>query len=265
MHAPRWPYIVVGLLLVCTTATLFWQHRQSVALQVEIDRRRNDARVRAQLLAENLQLHEASLHAKDLDELQAERVAVDSLRNDLAAIELRAQTAARKPARPLPTPWTGPGLPDSPLMQGEVTAAQWRDAGAATPQAAFESALWAAADGDVKALADLLTLHPDARAKAEDYFATLPAALKTELGSAGQLLALLTAKDVPLGSARITGMLPTNESRARLITQLTDTNGQKKNVSFNFLAENGRWRIVVPAEVVAKYRDRLSAPPGHRE
>jgi hypothetical protein len=228
-------------------------------LQVEIDRRRHDTRARARLLAENRQVQD------DLNALQAERAAVESLRSDLAAIELRAKTNARNPAAPRPSPWSGSGVSESPLMKGEVAAAQWRDAGAATPQAAFESALWAAAGGDVKALADLLTLNPAARSNAEDYFARLPAPLKTELGSAEQLLALLTAKDVPLGSARITGVLPTNESETRLITQLTDAHGQKKNVSFKLLAQDGRWRIVVPAAVVTKYRDGLRAPPDDRE
>jgi hypothetical protein len=256
MHPSRWPLMVIGSLLACTGVALFWQHQQAAALRVEIDQRRTEAQARARLLADNRQAQD------DLNALHAERAAVESLRSDLAVIELRAKTNARSPAPPGPATWSGPGVSESPLMKGEVAAAQWRDAGAATPQAAFESALWAAAGGDVKALADLLTLAPVARSNADDYFARLPAALKAELGSAEQLLALLTAKDVPLGGARITGVLPSSESETRLITQLTDAHGQKKNVSFKLLAQDGRWRIVVPAAVVAQYRDRLRAPPG---
>lgn len=260
MRAPLWPFIVIGLLLTGTSVVLFRQHSQSATLQTEIDRRHNDARERTQLLAENRQLQAASLAAKDIDALQAERDAVESLRRDLADIRRRAETNARQPANPRPAPSADWGVPESPLMKGEVAAAQWREAGAATPQAAFESVLWAAAGGDVKALADLLTLNPAARSKADDYFNGLPPALKTELGSTEQLLALLTAKDVPLGSARITGVLPTNESETKLLTQLIDVQGKKKIVSFNLRTEDGRWRLVVPPGVLAKYRANLQAP-----
>lgn len=259
MRAPSWPFVAIGLFLGGIAIVLSRQHQQTTALETEINRRRVEARTRAQLLAENRQLQAASPSAKDLDALQAERDAVEALRRHLADIKRRSEARAHSLALTTAASLTDPNQSDSPLMKGDVAVPQWRDAGAATPQATFESVLWAAAGGEVKTLADLLTIDPQVRSNVDEYFARLPPALKTELGSADQLLALLTAKDIPLGSARITGVLPTNESETRLITQLTDDRGQKKIAAFKLRTEDGRWRIVVPPGVVIKYRDTLQA------
>ncbi|MES2696293.1 MAG: hypothetical protein V4773_22670 [Verrucomicrobiota bacterium] len=80
--------------------------------------------------------------------------------------------------------------------------AQLRNAGRATPQAATETALWAATGGDVDALAGSLTFNDAGRARADQWFASLSDATRNQYGSAEKVIALLIAKD----AAGLTGM-----------------------------------------------------------
>ena len=232
---------------------LAWQRHAAVGLRAEIARQHTAVRERAQLLAEHEQLIKEQLSVEELDRLRAERTAVAGLRAEIEAMRHRVEAMARA-ATPEPR------LSRVSLADGVIPAAEWKNAGTATPDAALESVLWSAAGGDVEALAGLLRFDAEARAKAEGMFARLPPNLQNELGTPERLVALLTAKDVPLGAAQIVGTLPLPRE-TRLTTQLTGTDGKMKTVVFSLGSDEGRWHLVVPGSVVEKYATLLPAPP----
>jgi hypothetical protein len=259
MRTPRWPFVVIFALVATALASLGWQRHSAADLRMEITRRRAAAEEQTRLLAENRRLIATQISVEELDALRAERTVISGLRVDLDSIRRRAETAMRPTASA--NGITSAAKPvESPLTQGAVPAGQWRNAGAATPDAAFETALWAAAGGDIEALAAMLALDAAARTKTDELLARLPAQLRNELGTPERLIALLTAKDVPLGSARITGTFPL-PSETKLVTQLIDADGQEKSAMFSLQAEGGRWRLIVPTDVVEKYGAWLHAPP----
>jgi hypothetical protein len=96
------------------------------------------------------------------------------------------------------------------------------------------------------------------RGRVEEYLADLPATLRREVATPERLLALMTANNIPLGSARITGLLPQSDTETRIISQLTEPDGRKKTAIFIARRDEERWRLVVPAGVLRKYRDQLA-------
>lgn len=170
----------------------------------------------------------------------------------------RSETVARaestrKSSVALPVP------PAPSLRDGFVSAKSWKNAGRATPAAAFETALWASAGGDVETLAGLLLFDAEARTKAEALFTRLPSALRQELGNPERLIALLVAKDVPLGSAQIMAEIPT-EHGSQMRTLLMDEQGKLKPAQLSLRLEGTGWRFVVPPRAVEKYASQLQAP-----
>lgn len=67
----------------------------------------------------------------------------------------------------------------------------------------METALWAAAGGDIATLKDLLQLDGAVRAKAEEILARLPISSRAAYASAENLIAAFTTKSIPLGDAQL--------------------------------------------------------------
>jgi hypothetical protein len=177
---------------------------------------------------------------------------------EIEAIKRRADATPRHATRPALA--VGPDATASSLGEKAVPAHLWKNTGQATPAAAFETALWAAAGGDVDALSGLLWFDARAQASAEKIFATLPAGLQQELRTPDRLIALLTAKDVPLGSAQILVQYPTAEG-TKIVAQLIDSAGKAKESLFALRNEGTTWRLVVPADAVERYAVWLQASP----
>jgi hypothetical protein len=94
--------------------------------------------------------------------------------------------------------------PASALVIGEWRApTAWQNRGQATAVATIETALWAAAGGDLAALQNLLLLDEAVRFKAETLWAQLPETARASYTSAEQLLAAFATKFLPLGEAQL--------------------------------------------------------------
>ncbi len=92
----------------------------------------------------------------------------------------------------------------STLVVGEWRApGSWQKSGRSTPIATIETALWAAAGGDLAALQKLLHLDEAARVKAEALWARLPETARANYTSSEQLLAAFATKSLPLGEAQL--------------------------------------------------------------
>lgn len=252
MPAGKRSFAVLGTLIVATIAVLGWQHRRTNELRDEVVRQRVVAQEQARLQAENRQLVAAQMTETELADLIARRMAAEQLRTQLATMHRREE--ASTPAAAADTRSAVPSL------KGNSLAFQlWQNAGQATPDAAFQTTLWAAAAGDLDSLAGLLEFDAAARSEAAAAFDRLPGAVQNELGTPERLIALLTAMDVPLGRATIVGQFP-NPTGTKVAAQLIDAEGKLKNAVFSLRADGERWRLVVPAEVVKKYAGWLRAP-----
>ncbi len=248
-------YLVVTLPAAIVFAGLAWQHHRKSALRDEIARERARAAVRAQLELEHQTLADAQPSPEELEAVLAERTAVAQLRAELESIRQRARTSAQSADRTLE-----PDAPPAPRLAGQVLAHRlWRNAGQSSPQAAFESVLWAAANGNIDALVPLLALDPEARIRADMLFNRLPSSLRDAFGSSTRLVAHLTAKDIPLGSATILNHYSSPEE-TKVTAQIFDAEGNNKLALFSLRPDQEQWQLVVPGRIVQRYTDWLGAP-----
>jgi hypothetical protein len=262
MNASKSAYVFIIGLGVIAAALLGWQHHTAARLRAEINRQQQSAvKERLQLESENRRLVAAQLPAAEVQKLRVERGTVSSLLNEIESMRHRADQAARLAAARHGSASAKSDVEYS-LTDGPVPARLWKQAGQATPAAAFETALWAGAGGNVESLAGLLVFDPKAKSKADAIFAALPQAMQQELATPERLIALLVAKDVPLGSAEIlTQATPADPSNdTRMAVELTDDGGKSKEVHLSLRATDGTWRFVVPPDAVEKYAAQLRAP-----
>lgn len=232
-----------------------WQQRMTTALRDELARRKRADTEDKNLEAEHAGLLARQVRPEELARRRAEREAWTTLAGEIAT--LRGRLEAKKPAvLASPSPVQARSLKEASLTVGE-----WRNVGQKNPAAAFETVLWAAASGEVQELAAGLELDASTRDAAAVIFNRLPPALQREVGTPEQLVALLTARDVPLGSAWILGQFDMRPDETRLVAQLADPEGKKRDLLFTLREREGRWRLVVPSQVMTKYTAFLQGKP----
>jgi hypothetical protein len=249
-------FVVIAALAATALAGLGWQHRTAGRLRTERDQQQAAlSRLQAVRRAEQqeLQLASARARAEELARLLAERTAVARLREELEALRQRAAgpTAVREERTPAPV---------RPGLAGNMLAfSLWQNAGRTTPEASLETALWAAANGDIDTLTSLLVFDAEARHEATALFTQLPSNLRQEFVSPERLVAVLAAKDVPLGSAALLNQYPT-PTETKLSVQVFDAEGKYKLALLSVRPDDGGWRFVVPANAVKRYAAWLRAP-----
>jgi hypothetical protein len=170
--------------------------------------RNSSARLRATLAAARAGQRELAALQAGRNRLAAEQPTTDELavlrqaaaERDSLVREITARTAQTRPAS---------------FVVGEpVPQSSWANRGAATPRAAIETALWAAAGGDLDALKPLLGLPDATREKARALLASLPDDLRSRYATPEDLVAAFTAKDIPLGEAQLTWFNQTGDDDA---------------------------------------------------
>lgn len=249
-------WFAVGAVAVIGGGLLAWQQLQTVSIEKEIAPLRAQTTDLARLQAENERLRRAQTPPAELEALRAGRAATDRLRAEVAA--LQAQVDAASVATP-----DAPRRPVRFGMGSSVPAAEWKNAGAATPMATLESVLWAAAGGDVDAFASLLLIEtgktlPAARA----LLATLPEAMRAQYGTPEKLIAFLAIKDVPLGAANVRKWSADPADRmAQTSVILEAVDGKKKEANLAFVHQGDGWKLLVMEGVVAKYAAQLRGEP----
>ena len=249
-------YVFLAALLLAVLAILGWQRRAANELRGELDRQRAVfARQQALEQAEQQERQQAAARARaeELDRVLAERATVARLREELAALRHRAAgTAVAREARA-----PAPARPS--LVGNALVFSLWQNAGRATPEATLETGLWASVNGDIDTLTGLLLFDPEARNEAGALFARLPAALQQEFVSPERLVAVLAAKDVPLGSAAILNQYPA-EKETKVAVQIFDADNKHRMALLSLRPDEGGWRFVVPANAVKRYAAWLRAP-----
>lgn len=152
-------------------------------------------------------------------------------------------------------------MPDRLVVGQIVPAADWKNRGANTPPDALETALWAAARGDVAAFAALLWLDVAARTAAQRLLERLPPEMRAQYDTPERLLAFLTIQDVPLGSVQVRRWSQPQDNQA-LLTDLTLTalDGKQRDVTLPLFQVENQWKLVVVERTVAQYIAMLQAP-----
>lgn len=227
----------------------------SAGLRTEIAALHGQAAERAGLEAERTRLRHASPAPEELSALRAERAAVQRLGGEIEA--LRQQAGARARAAKVHTP--APAREWS-IEEDFVAHGAWKHAGQRTPTDATQTALWAAAGGDLKALAAAIVLEPAAREKAHALMDKLPREVAAQLATAEDFVALLTAGDVPLTEAHVFD--PKGDAPPRWavrVVEFRDAQGKTRVAPLRlYQASEAEWRLVVPEAALEKYAARLA-------
>ncbi len=252
--------VVITVLVAGVLASIGWHQRTTAALRTELDQQRAArARLQASRQAEQQeqQLASARARAEEIDRLLAERAVVARLREELAALRQRAaETAGSQPVRQ-------PAATRPSLVGNALAFSLWTNAGRTTPAAALETGLWASANGDIDTLTSLLVFDPEARHEAGALFARLPEALRQEFVSPERLVAVLAAKDVPLGSAAILNQYPAaNETKVSV--QIFDAENKHRMALLSLRPDEAGWKFVVPANAVKRYAAWLRPEAANR-
>lgn len=133
---------------------------------------------------------------------------------------------------------------------------EYRHEGRATARATLQTLAWSCDRTDVEALMQLTQLEPEARTKAEAYYANLPADVRGRWKSADEMVAtfvMLGAQMSPFPSADVLDaavMEPVGEDQVQLRVQGTN----KDRLPFR-RGPDGNWNVVVDAAMM----DRLFA------
>ena len=167
-------------------------------LQLQVDALRQQTLELDSLRLEQARLLRAQPTASELETLQHDAAEQARLR---ATVEARDEAARQRRL--------------DPLASGEwVPARTWQNRGQNTPRATVETALWAAAGGDVAVMKRLFALADDTREKADALLARLPAGMRDRYATAEDLIAEFTIKSIPLGEAQLVWFNQTGEDEA---------------------------------------------------
>lgn len=243
-------WVVGGLLLTLALALGRGEWRNE-RLAVEIASLRNTMNGAAHLRAEHSRLAAAQPSSSDWNALRANRAALERVRTQLA--ELRA-----RPTRPPATPPARP--PAAAPVPPPVPVTAWRNAGRGTPEAALETTVWAASQGNIDVMAQSMFLTEQTKAKAQRLLERLRLSSPIEASTPEQLVALLTVKDVPLGSMQMLSQTPSDPQAAAISVRLTAPDGSSKVTRLTLRHIGGEWRIMVPEAAVDKYALQLTGP-----
>ena len=245
--AVRWT--AIGLLAVGFAAAWIARGARVNGVRDEVEFQRARQREVVRLKSENLQLATAQPSTEELQTLRSDHAAVERLRRELNELRTRTQ------ASPRATDQTAAGSP--PITK----PGDWKNMGAASPAAALETALWAACGGDLDTLARSLTLEPAAQAKAMALLDGLPATSRSEYRSPERLVALLAAKDVPMGGIQMIAQARQGADQAMMRVRLYQTDGSAKSTSLVLRQAAGEWRLVVPESAIERYSAMLNGAP----
>lgn len=189
---------------------------------------------------------------------QAEDIA--ALRKELAALRASTQEIA-KFAQMAQAAQAAKQLEKSSesVASKIVPVGQLVNKGRNTPEAATETALWAATGGDVEALASSLTFNAEGRARADQWFASLSPEVRQQYGSAEKVIALLIARD----AANLTGMqvigqkeLTANDTAVR-IRFASEGNTKDDNLVMHRMSDG--WRMLLNDKAVDSMAKKLAA------
>jgi hypothetical protein len=231
----------VGMLLVLG---LGWQRLLLEPARAEREVLRDRQRDLARLRAEGERLRRDQISDAELARWRADRAAIGRLRDEVSAVQTAAEVQQQARAA---------RAAERFALGQRMASAEWRQAGAASPAAALETVLWAAAGGEVDVFAQRIQFDPAGRQAAQALWEGLAPAERARHASPAHLLAFLSIRDIPIGSAtveswgRATGMVQPVGVR------LAGEGVKPRSVNLVFVRAGEEWKLHATAAAVAKY------------
>lgn len=246
-------WIVPAVIGVAVTLALAWQRLAMQPLRAELEVQRvREAEIRG-LQAEQARLRAQQVPEAELERLRADRVALVRLRGEMTGLETRAEQRSQAARSTVAAERFAVGQ--------AMPAALWRNAGAGSPTAALETVLWAAAGGEVDQFAQRIHFEPAAEAAAKALLDSLPPAERVRHASPAHLLAYLSVKDIPIGTAKIVS-LPGSGSKYQPVSLLLSDGTEKgRVVQLVFQQQGAEWKLRATEAAVAKYAAALRGLP----
>lgn len=228
-------------------------------LRAEVDALRAQRTKATRLRNEVERRRAVQVSPAELEQLKSGQAAAEQLRREITGLKAKLGEKPKSPAASVP--------PATRFVAGAtVPASEWKNAGAATPEAALESALWAAVGGDVEAFARRLVLDWKARAPAKELWESLTPAMRADYDTPEKLMAFLSIKDVPTGSAQVRRwMQPSGESGViqPVTIALLSPDGAGKEVQLVLAREpqTTEWKLMVTQAAITKAAAMLKGKP----
>ena len=233
MSSLRWLSALLLALALAAGAAIWLQRQAAAQLRDEIVFLREQNRELARLRAENQRLAAALPPAAELEALRADHAAVVRLRGEIEKTKVNVQARER-------------ALIPPPL----IPASEWKNAGRATPAAAVETFLWAAARHDTDAVAAMLGFDAQLRPAVDQFFAAIPEAMRTQYGTVERLVAQSLTKNLPLAAMSIAEEKQTDADNVALVVRLQNDAGGTKEIPVSMHRGDDGWRLAVPARAV---------------
>lgn len=242
---------VLGGLAVMLGLGMAWQRLQRQPMQAEIEVLRDQQQEIGRLQAQRAKLIAAQVPEAEMQRLRNDRVAIARMRREVESLRAKAELKSREVA----------GQPAERFGMGvEMPAAEWRNAGGATAAAALETVLWAAAGGEVEAFAKRIRFDAAARTAAVELLQSLPPTERARHSSPEALMAFLSIKDVPIGTATVTTWSGRPEVLQSASVTLTAPGEKARRVSLVFVRDGDEWKMRATDTAVAKYAAALRGP-----
>ena len=239
-------WLAIAILAGATAVLLLSRHRTLAARRAELESGPVAARGHAAALAERQAKVQARPSETELNLLRQEVQEAVALRAEVK--HLREQVAEADRLAALRRKFAAGAI---------VPAREWSRSGHRSAEAALDTLLWAAAGGDVGALAASVHVEPDASAAAKELFATLPASTQAEYGTPERMLAYFTIRDVPAGELRVRQWHDSGDAARKVSLIVQDHSGNAKSCTLVFQQDGAEWKAILPAEAVARYAQML--------
>lgn len=241
--------LAVGALLATLAFALGLGAWRGSQLDREIGHLRDELHTHSHLQTDHRRLREALPSDTEWEGLRYDHIRLEELRKQL--VELRSRPAGAT---------VPPSVAPSAATPLPVPVSAWRQTGWATPVDTLHTALWAASQGNIDIMAQSIFLDERARAKAQSLLERLRQTTSLEASTPEHLIALLTVKEVPLGSLQLLSLTQPNPKLAMIRVRLTAPEGAAKVTNLTLRQTTGEWRLVVPEGAVDAYALQLTGP-----
>jgi RNA polymerase sigma factor (sigma-70 family) len=230
----------------------FWHHQMKEELRVETTARREQAQELAKMREENGRLTKATVGAETL---RAENAELAHVRSELSALKQQHEKLLSATSRKPELKAASVDADEKKLLQpGMLPVDSWRNVGHATPDAAFQTELWASVGGDVDLAAKSITFSSDARAKAQALLASLPENIRAQYGTPERMGAFLMASGTAFAGMQVVGQSAQGPDDVLLNTQWQYTDGRVRENQWQFHRNvDGTWQRVIPPGLVDKW------------
>jgi hypothetical protein len=227
---------------------LGWQRLNLEPVRAELEVLRDRQGEMARLRAERARLQAQQVSDAELERLRADRAAIRRLQSEVSAVRTSAETKQQAAAaRAAERFAVGQAMPSG----------EWKNAGAATPAAALETVLWAAAGGEVAALAQRIQFDVAGKRAADALFESLSPAEKAKHAGPAHFLAFLSIRDVPVGTATVQSWPQAPDYVQPVGLSLAAEGTKSRNVTLVFQRVGAEWKLRATEAAVAKYAAAL--------